>query len=221
MNARTEHMLVEKTARYYVLGEASSATREVWICCHGFGQLAGRFIREFESIVTPERVVVAPEGLHRFYLDPPDRPAADRRVGATWMTRDDREFDIADYLRYLDQLCTHLRNVIAGDAQVIAFGFSQGTATVARWAGATDHVLTRLILWGSLLPPDLDWPQAEPRLQRLQLTLVTGEADAYVTAQQLADQEADLRARSITFQTVRFDGGHHMDQDTLRRVSKA
>src|SRR5262245_13424982 len=123
MSAREQRMLVQKTARYYLLGEPDQNTREIWICCHGYGQLAGRFIREFEPIARADRLIVAPEGLHRFYLDPPDRPAQDRRVGATWMTRVDREYDIADYLKYLDLLCAQLRSATAPAARVIAFGF--------------------------------------------------------------------------------------------------
>jgi predicted esterase len=135
------------------------------------------------------------------------------------MTRADREYDIADYLRYLDLLCAQLRSATAHDTRLTAFGFSQGTATVSRWAAATVHALARLILWGSLLPPDLDWTEAEPRLQRLRVTLVVGDADAYVSLRQLADQEAELAARGIQHQTVRFKGGHQLNEEALQQVS--
>src|ERR1051325_10016453 len=45
------------------------------------------------------RRLVAPEGLSRFYLS---ERATERRVGASWMTREDRLAEIADYLGYLD-----------------------------------------------------------------------------------------------------------------------
>jgi predicted esterase len=218
MSAREQRLTVQKTARYYQLGEPGPATREVWICCHGYGQLAGRFIRDFEPSATPSRVIVAPEGLHRFYLDPADRPAADRRVGATWMTREDRETDIADYVRYLDVLSARLLNDAPTHARLVGFGFSQGTATIARWAATTHRPLTRIILWGSGLPPDLDWSLAAARLQRLQVTLAVGDADAFVSAQQLVEQEALLRGHGIPFHTARFAGGHHLDADTLKQI---
>ena len=137
-----QHLVVRKTARTYRLGEPGPATREVWIACHGYGQLAARFIRSFQSIAGESRVVVAPEALHRFYLDPPDRPAEQRRVGATWMTRDDRDRDIADYVAYLDDVCAEVRGA-APSASITALGFSQGAATVSRWAVASDLPLAR------------------------------------------------------------------------------
>src|SRR5690606_9950913 len=69
-----EHRLtVPRTARYYMLGGAAAGggapPGEAWITCHGYGQLAARFLRGFEPVAGPERLVVAPGALSRFYLD--------------------------------------------------------------------------------------------------------------------------------------------------------
>ena len=85
------HLAVAKTARYYSLGEPGPATRQLWFVCHGYGQLAGRFLRHFEPLDDGSRVIVAPEGLSRFYLS---ESPAERRVGASWMTREDRLVEI-------------------------------------------------------------------------------------------------------------------------------
>jgi len=37
------HLTVARTARYYQLGELSSATKQIWFVCHGYGQLAEYF----------------------------------------------------------------------------------------------------------------------------------------------------------------------------------
>src|SRR5207245_4750618 len=70
------HLAVAKTARYYSLGEPGPATRQLWYVCHGYGQLAGRFLRHFEPLDDGSRVIIAPEGLSRFYLR-----SEERRVG--------------------------------------------------------------------------------------------------------------------------------------------
>src|SRR5262245_14460321 len=185
-----EHKLrVEKTARYYQLGEGGPAVREVWVCCHGYGQLAGRFIKHFEPIAGPARLVVAPEALHRFYLDPADRPAAERRVGATWMTREDRTSDIEDYIRYLDAVCDHALTDVPPGPQLVALGFSQGAATVARWAAASHYTISTLVLWGSGLPPDLDWSRARGRFQQMRVVLVGGEGDRQMPGQSWSEQQ--------------------------------
>ena len=48
------HLSVARTARYYTLGEPGAT--EVWFVCHGYGQLAGRFLRRFEPIADGFRV---------------------------------------------------------------------------------------------------------------------------------------------------------------------
>ena len=102
----TEHHIeVRRTARYYMLGEPSAETRDVWFVCHGYNQLAGDFIREFEPIDDKSRVIVAPEALSRYYISTePKFHSAEAEIGATWMTRADREAEIADYVAYLDDL---------------------------------------------------------------------------------------------------------------------
>ena len=58
----SEHSIeVPRTARYYVLGEATGG--DLWIVLHGFGQLAGDFIEYFVELNDGSRVIVAPEAL--------------------------------------------------------------------------------------------------------------------------------------------------------------
>ena len=219
MSAIRETLIrVNKTARVYTIGEADPNTREAWLVCHGYGQLAERFVARFDSIASGERIIIAPEGLHRFYLDPIDRSASERRVGATWMTREAREADIADYIDYLEQVnATVLAS--APEAALIGFGFSQGTATITRWAGAATRPVKRLVLWGAGLPPDLDWNQAEARLRSVPVTLVVGRRDPFALPERIAEQEALLAEHGIAFDTIYYDGDHRVDSAVLRLIA--
>src|SRR5881396_3950063 len=93
------HLSVSRTARYFTLGERSAAVEEVWFACHGYGQLGARFLEKLRVLDDGTRYLVAPEGLSRFYLS---ESPTERRVGASWMTREDRLAEIEDYVRYLD-----------------------------------------------------------------------------------------------------------------------
>src|SRR2546423_15678273 len=93
------HIGVTRSARYFTLGTSSGEVEEVWFACHGYGQLAARFLEKLRVLDDGRRHLVAPEGLSRFYLT---EIPSERRVGATWMTREDRVAEIADYVRYLD-----------------------------------------------------------------------------------------------------------------------
>src|SRR5206468_1825615 len=124
------HIRVARTARYETLGSETTA-REVWFVLHGYGQLAASFIQAFSVLDDGTRLIVAPEALNRFYLVGVDSgAAAERPVGATWMTREDRDAEIADYVEYLDALAAQVLGAVRRGERpprVIVLGFSQGT----------------------------------------------------------------------------------------------
>src|SRR5439155_5746399 len=108
--AREPRIDVRRTARYYALGPDDHSACELWFVLHGYGQLAAQFVRLFETLDDGTRRIVAPEALNRFYLIGAETaPAADRPVGATWMTREDRDHEIEDYLGYLDDVAKAVR----------------------------------------------------------------------------------------------------------------
>ncbi|HLA64604.1 MAG TPA: hypothetical protein VK610_09275 [Rhodothermales bacterium] len=216
---------VPRTARYYTLGTAP--VREVWLACHGYGQLAARFAAHFEPLAADGRLVVAPEGLSRFYTD--DRH---ERVGASWMTREAREDEIADQIRYLDaaltEACEHA-GVDPVAVPLVAFGFSQGAATAVRWLAlsplarareaARGRRADRLVLWGSSLPHDLDLAAEAPWLTPLDLTLVAGDRDPLAPPGRVLAEEKRLRAAGLPFRTVTFAGEHRLHEATLRALA--
>src|SRR5687768_8410747 len=152
------HVTVRRSARYYTLGPLDRPVEQVWIVCHGFAQLGSRFMRNFHPLNDGTRLIVAPEALNRFYIEAtPGAHGPESKVGATWMTREDRLREIEDYVGYLDTLAdTVFARIDRTSVHLTALGFSQGVATVARWVvqGRTrpDH----LILWASPLPPEID-----------------------------------------------------------------
>lgn len=191
-----EHRLeVTRSARCFTLGP--DAPTEAWVVLHGYGQLAARFLRTVAPLARPDRRLVAPEGLSRLYLE-----AGSGRVGASWMTKEDREADIRDYLAYLDQV----RAELVPQVPLTVFGFSQGVATAARWAVATTPAPVRLVAWGGLLPEDVP-PGA---LARLRLTFVIGERDEWATPGRVEAQAAELRSAGVAVEVQRFEGGHEI-----------
>jgi len=202
-----------RTARYFTIGSLEKAG-EMWIVCHGYGQLASRFLERFRPIADDQRCVVAPEGLSRFYLS---ESAAERRVGASWMTKEDRLHEIDDYVRYLDALHDH---VATGKDKVIALGFSQGSATACRWVVLGAARIDRLIVWGGEVPPDPDLGErrALERMRNARLTLVYGNRDEFFTPKIVAATEARLRDHAIPYELVPFEGGHEIDPATLRKL---
>ncbi|MEP7065158.1 MAG: phospholipase [Gemmatimonadota bacterium] len=210
---------MSRTARYFTTGEPHAGVRELWFVCHGYGQLAGRFIRHFESIATPERLIVAPEALSRFYVEVPGKTHADTHVGASWMTREDRLSDIEDNIEYLDALHEHILASLEGATPTFTvLGFSQGVATVARWLERTGVHVDRALLWGSTIPADVDLAAA-PALRAARLTAVAGTADEHATVEHLAAQDARLTSNGIACERVTFNGSHRIDREILGRLA--
>src|SRR4051812_39870086 len=65
------HLVVPKQARYAIMGSFEGELSEVWIVCHGHGQLATRFLSRFLPLERADRLFIAPEALSRYYLAPP------------------------------------------------------------------------------------------------------------------------------------------------------
>lgn len=182
---------------------------------HGYGQLAPDFLRRFLPLDDGSRLLVAPEGLHRYYTD-----RKSRTVGASWMTAEDRQIDMEDYVRYLERLHVHVAGAAdAREADVVALGFSQGVHTLCRWLAFGEARIDRAVLWGSHVPPDLDLSLHGSRLARARLLLVAGERDPHFDASALASVEDRLRCHGVPFRTRRFPGGHEVDPGVLEGIA--
>lgn len=211
-----EHRIaVRRTARYYTLGGGDSPPAEVWIACHGYGQLARRFLRAFEPVAGPDRLVAAPEALSRFYLDDALKVhGPDSRVGATWMTREDREHEIEDYIAYLDQLVRHVSD--GRQRTITALGFSQGAATVSRWAARGSTRIDHVVLWGS--PPAHDLVDDELARLSGRLTIAIGTADPSIPPGEVERQDERLRHASVEYELMRYHGVHRVESDALKEL---
>ena len=215
--ASEHHLRVTRTARYYLLGEPREEVREIWIVCHGYGQLASHFLRDFEPLDDGSRLVVAPEALSRFYLTEGAGSRPDARVGASWMTKEDRLAEIEDQGRYLDAVHADVSARLPGSRPLHVLGFSQGVATAARWLARGRVQAQSLVLWAGTLPPELAL-DARSVLRALDLTLVAGTRDQFATPELVSRQEEALRAAAMPFELRRFDGGHRLDDDVLADV---
>jgi len=210
------HFETRRTARYYLHGEPGPHITDVWFACHGYAQLGVDFVKEFDVIAAPHRLIVVPESTSRFYVtESTGFHGPDTKVGATWMTREDRETDIADYVGYLDRLYEEIMSGVSPDARVTVLGFSQGGATANRWLTRGSSQADRLIMWGSLMPQDADLEKAAEYFRTTELVIVYGTRDKYASTGVIESLENLLRDSKIPYRVLTFDGGHRMDRSTL------
>jgi predicted esterase len=204
-----EELKAEKTFRYATQGDVSKAHTILYVL-HGYGQLAQYFIRKFSALGTGY-FIIAPEGMHRFYLN-----GTSGRVGASWMTKEARETDISDNIHWLNELDKRIDSVHKQRRKII-LGFSQGGATAARWFYKGAIHADQLIMWASIFPPDLNIEE-EIKTNESKGIFVVGTNDPYF--QEMKDKIAIDDFQQLGFTTFSFDGGHDLDENTLSKILK-
>jgi predicted esterase len=202
---------VAKTARYFTLG-SSNNVREVWFLCHGYAQLAPEFLRLFTALEKPGRILVAPEGLHRFY-----RKGGRGEVAASWMTSEDRQRDIEDYTTMLNAVADEVLQSHGSDVRVIVLGFSQGAATVCRWLSRANFQASGLVLWCGFFPPDMQPVQIPAHTK---LTLVSASNDRFITPEENQQKINELRSAGVQFEHLPFIGEHEIMKEPLLRLEE-
>ncbi|WP_226388678.1 alpha/beta hydrolase [Penaeicola halotolerans] len=205
-----KHINFQFTGRYYTLGEAQTA-KSIWVVCHGHGQLAEFFIRKFKSLADAGHYIIAPEGLNKYYLE-----GYSGRVGAHWMTSNDREIAITNYLNFLDSIAN---KEMTSNKPISLLGFSQGAATAARWALTTKFDLSKLVLWGGVFPPDMKWDENQ-KLSSDNTHLVYGKQDEFFKQSIFDDQLTLLSKIGIKPSIHTFDGGHELHEETMLSITR-
>ena len=204
------HITVQKTARFYTLGELNQNTKHVWMVIHGFRQSAQSFLTEFQPLANDSTFFIAPEALNRFYID-----KQGTEVGATWMTREDRVNEIKDYINYLDTLYLNLGlNNYKGN--ITALGFSQGASTVTRWLNATQNRVDRAIVYGGEVAPELLPLSETSGLRKTYNYFICGKRDKFITAERLSMAQEAYKA--LNFTEIFFEGGHEINTASLKSL---
>lgn len=206
-------------ARYFTLGQLNDSTTSIWFVLHGYGQLAQYFIRKFKPLEDAGIFVVAPEGLSKFYLeDITNRTrTGNNKVGATWMTRENRTRDIINYISYLNEV---YHSIVPENfkGEITVLGFSQGAATATRWIIDGQIKFNSLILWGGIFPPDMNFEKGYEVLKGKQVKGVIGKSDPYLNDEKLNEMTAINTQLEISPELITFEGGHEIDSDTLKRL---
>jgi len=139
----TKNIIVQKHARIF-LSKPVNQEDEVWILFHGYAQNMNDFYNLFTNKEFTRRCFIIPEGLSRFY-----QKGISGNVGASWMTKEERDLEIIDQQNYLNQIIEHFN---LNSRQINIFAFSQGATTAARWISESDLNIKKLIFWSGNIP---------------------------------------------------------------------
>ena len=206
---------IPKTHKYSQLGEFSKKTNAVWIVLHGYGMLSEFFIKKFECILNDNTVVIAPEGSNRFYLE-----NNYYRVGASWMTKLDKEKDIEDNISFIQTLYLNIVDEIGhSNFKLNTLGFSQGGATLVRWIMSNNITIDSLILWGSDIPKDCLTEEKKSRWSSIDVKLVIGSQDEYINEENKQKVIDLINSYGLKYELVEYEGSHKIIEKELEKIA--
>lgn len=201
------HIQVNRQFRYEILNPESESSRVLFVL-HGYGQLARYFIRKFE-VLKDEFLIVAPEGIHRYYLE-----GSSGRVGASWMTKEDRLIDIEDNIEYLNSLLDRIKLDFNNVSQIHVLGFSQGGATATRWAGTNKFMISSFVLWACVFPPDMENISFNKTNKKY---FVLGDNDEYFNSEKQQLQILNFYS-SMDYTNCTYPGNHDIHPSFLKEL---
>ncbi len=203
-----------KTAHVYSLGGISENTRSCWICCHGYGQAASSFIHKFSHLADDRTLFLAPEGLSRFYFG-----GFDGKIGASWMTKADRETEIRDYCNWIGMVYQHFIPVLNSRVQINLLGFSQGVATISRFIYYKKPIFDNLICWSGSLAHDIPYLELREYLLDKNLYYLYGNRDPFIKPENIEQLKKQIRHHKLDFDIREFDGEHKIDRQVLASLA--
>lgn len=202
---------IQLHTKYHTLGELSEKTTQIWFALHGYGQLAAFFIKKFDFLDQEKNYVIAPQGLNKFYLK-----EFSGRVGASWMTKEDRLGEIANYLYYLDSVYKkELENINLQKVKINILGFSQGCSTASRWIANTVLRFDELVLWAGEIPQDVI---GQPIFVAMPTTLVLGTQDELISEEFIGSFLERLKLFQLSPKIIYFEGKHEIDKNVLKTL---
>lgn len=202
------YLSIQKTARYFQSKKIDEQVKHVLFVFHGYSQNADEFLASFKNHFSEEILIVAPEGLSKFYWkDFSSNPAS------SWMTSLERENEIADNLRYLSKVASEIiKELPSKGVKYSCLGFSQGAAMASRFVSASAIQFSNLFLYGGGPAYDLKW-NAFPK--NLQFHLVYGNEDPYLSEEKVNEVEEMIVSNNFGLTRFKYNGKHKIEKQAV------
>jgi predicted esterase len=205
---------ISKSARYFVLGADKGIIKKIWFVFHGYGQLAKEFLEEFKIMNDENTLVVALEGLNKFYVR-----GFHGKVGSCWMTKECRTEEISDYVNMINMVYEEIiSSPDRAELDISVLGFSQGTHTAVRWLNYCRIEVNKLILWSGTFPRDGNYVESSDYWNKIEKKIVVGNRDKLINKEKLQVEIDYLQSQNLYADFIEFDGGHEIDSILLKKL---
>lgn len=199
------------TNSYSTRNKLTSATKNVWFCCHGLGFLSRYFIQYFNGLDPDENYIIAPQAPSKYY-----QKSDFKHVGASWLTREETQQETENVLNYLDAVFAS--EEIPVDKRLILLGYSQGVSVAMRWLASRKLNVDTLVIHSGGIPKELS-PQDFDFLTTTQVELWYGTEDEYLTEKRI--NEETRRAKEMfgeALKIIPFEGKHVVNRALINQL---
>ena len=205
---------IQKTARYFTLGSPTDKIKSIWFVLHGYGNSAYDFIDDFNVLNNGDNYIIVPEALNKFYLK-----GFYGKVGATWMTKENREDEINDYVNFLNSVYENeIKNFEREKIKINILGFSQGVPTSVRWLCGKKLYADNFIVWAGDIPKDSEPELVKSVLKNTNIFYVIGNEDKIIDKERLKVELDKIEKLELNYKLIQFNGGHKIDHETLSKL---
>lgn len=207
---------VKRTARYFQSKVVDDKVKHIVFVLHGYAQNADEFLESFDNLASDEVLIVAPEGLSKFYWkDFSSNPTS------SWMTSLERENEIKDTINYLNEVVTQIvKSSLSKGIEFHLLGFSQGGAAASRFIAQSIFSFKNLFLYAGNLAPDIDWKKFQKYHQDLHLHLIYGTEDLFVKEEQVATAKAFIEEKNFKTSIFKFNGKHKIEAVAIKYIKE-
>ncbi len=210
---KSHKVIFKSYASYITLNKLTPKTKNIWIIFHGYGQLSKFFIRRFDILDQNENFIIAPQGLSKFYTDKDYK-----NVGASWLTREDKNIDFKSQLSYLSSVIDDIldkKNI--KKCKFNLFGFSQGVSTLCRLTKKINFEVNNIIMWAGWIPSEF-FKLSPKSCKNSKYIYVMGKKDEYYDLKLINEYKKKFVKKNYRFNYELFDGEHVVDRKVLKRV---
>ncbi|WP_103864729.1 alpha/beta hydrolase [Aquimarina sp. I32.4] len=208
MNTTEKEITYSTTNTYSSLNNLQDTTKTVWLVFHGIGYLSRYFIRFFDGLDKEENYIIAPQAPSKYYKD-----NAYRRVGSSWLTKENTQSDTENVLRYIDALIASEK--IPEDTKLVVLGYSQGVSIASRWVCSRKIHCDALVMISGGFPKELSKEDFTFMSRDTKVTHILGEKDPYFEIVKVKNQIRRLQEILPQIKFTTHAGGHELDPKTL------
>ena len=201
---------ISRTAHYFVQ-TPDKKPKSVLIALHGYAQLAENFLNDFSDLKSTDMIVIAPEGISKFYNK-------EKQAVASWMTSHEREDEIHDYINYLNELIEHIKPRYE-NLPITVLGFSQGVSTLMRWLINCPVQIDQAFLCCGTIPPEIEIKTIRFN-HTTKINYYYGLSDRLLSVEKAVEQINTLRNLKFETNSKSFEGRHEIHSLILTDLIK-